>query len=373
MRTGSRVLAASVLVLLPAVAPLAAEEIDRVILRVNDQIATLSEYRDRRDARLAAIEEAGSLSVDDQRRLVEEAGRATLREIFEELLILSRAQQLHITASPADIDRSVDAARRRFGIATDADFTAALAQSGVTIEQFRQRMGRQILFGEVVQREVNPKVKVEDEEVARYWRSHQDEFAIPERRRVEEAVVRDDVGLSADAERELAVQLRDGMVGGEGVTALVERLAVGDRALALEHGWIARGELDEVLDTALWELGAGGVAGPVPGRGGLHVLHLLEIEPASVKPLEEVRDAIRQKLQDEQYEAKTREMLDSIERSAYIVEHLPPEAAGYRTAKVGDDDPVRALLRGVAATAGDATPDSGEPPTPSAPPSDGGD
>ena len=319
--------------------PAASEQVDRVVLRVNDRIATLDEYRARRDARVDAIAASTDLGADERHKLTADSGRATMKEIFDELLMLSRAQQLHLEATDDEIQRAVDSARKRFGIQSDEQFAQALAQSGTTLEEFRQRMANNILFNEVMQREVTPKVKVDDEEVARYWREHSKDFEVAEQRHVEEAVV---PGESAP----VAEQIRAAVAGGQTIALAVEKLGVKDKVLVLDHDWIERGTLDPSLEKIAWALADGEVSAPAAGRGGLHVLHLLGVRPASVKPLDTVREEITGRMRDEQFDRRSQELLDDLASQAYVVEHLPAEATGYRSAVVGDRDPVRALLRG---------------------------
>jgi len=323
--------------------PAAGEELDRIVLRVNDQIVTLRQYEERRDARLQAISAASDLSITDRRQAATDAGKATMHEIFQELLILSRAQQLHIEATPAKIDRAVDQTRRRYGIESDEEFERAIVESGGTMAQFRDRMARNILYSEVMQHEVSPKVKVDDEEVPRYWRAHPDEFAVPEQRHVEEAVIRDDSGLGVEERERRAAAIRDALVGGQ---SLADAVGGDENVLTLDHEWIEKGALDATLEAAVWELPAGGVGGPVPARGGLHVLRVVEIRPATQKPLEAVREEILNKLRDQQFESESVKFVDDLAAHAYIVEKLPPDAEGYRDATTGDRDPLRALLRG---------------------------
>jgi parvulin-like peptidyl-prolyl isomerase len=339
------------------------EVVDRIVLRVNDRIVTLYEYEARRGSRLRALEAAEGLSAEDRRTLAADAGRATMRELYEEALVLSRAEQLGLVADPAEVDRAVDSAQRRFGIPDDAEFARALAGSGSSIEEFRARMERQLLLNQVAQREVAPRVQVDEAEVERYWTDHPDEFTRPERRRVVEAIVRDTAPGAPEERRALAARIRDELVGGATVAGVVERLGVGeDRVLVLEHGWIERGELEPTLDAAVWELGAGGVAGPLDGRGGLHVVHLLEVEAAAVRPLDEVREEITGKLRDEEFGEESTAMVDRLGRAAYLVESLPEDATGYRTVELDDRDPLRALMRDAPAAVEEPVPVEPEPP-----------
>jgi parvulin-like peptidyl-prolyl isomerase len=344
---------------------LAAEEVDRIVLRVNDEIATLVDYNRRRDARIETIARAGEVSAEERRRLAAEAGRGAMREIFDELLVLSRASQLKLEASPDEIDRAVENARRRFGVATDEEFEQGLLQSGTTVAAFRARMARNILFNEVLQREIQPRITIDEEEIARYWREHSSEYNVAERRRVEEVVVRDTAPGSAEERRALASALRDLLVEGKSIAEAIAAKAAGESTLTLEHGWIERGALDAALETTVWELAAGGVGGPIDGRGGLHVLRVIEIAPASVRPLEQVREQIHAKLEEAAYEVKSVEFLEELAASAYLVENLPPDAVGYRTAATGRNDPVRELMRGQPEPSDAATaPSEPEPPAP---------
>lgn len=371
-REGSRRRAAGAAAIVGALAAFAAfaEEINRVVLRVNGEIATLHDWTERRQGRVDQISQAEGLPITERRRLIAEAGRAAMKEIFEELLVLSRARQLRIEASPAQIERAAANARERFGITNEAEFERALAENGMTPASFRERMARTIVFNQVLDREVQSKVAVSDEEAARYWREHPDEFRVGEQRRVEEVIVLDGSPL-APAEREaLARDLAARAAAGAGLADAVAAAGAPEGAVSgvVDLGWVERGALAAELDAAVFELPAPGTGGPVPGRGGLHVLRVIEIRPASVRPIEEVRERIVARLSSERFETETRDFLERQAASAYVVEDLPPDAVGYREAPSGAADPLLALMREAgeadAAPASDAAEavDTPEPP-----------
>ena len=79
-----------------------------------------------------------------------------------------------------------------------------------------------------------------------------------------------------------------------------------------------------------WDLQAGDVAEAVSARGGLHVLKMLEREPASVEPFEDVRDAIERAERGRLFQEDSALYIEELAEAAYIVERLPEEAVGYR-------------------------------------------
>jgi parvulin-like peptidyl-prolyl isomerase len=334
------------------------------VLRVNGEIATLRDYEERKRDRIDQIAQSPDLSLDERRQLVADAGKAVLKDIYDELLVVSRARQMHIEVTPAQVDHAVENAKSRFGIESDADFAQALAQSGLTMEEFRQRATRSILINTVFEREVQDKIKIDDEDVAHYWHEHSGEFMSPEARRIEEVVVRDDGGLDAAAQRALAEAVAARAAAGGSLADAVS--AAGGSATAtmsIDHGWVEAGTLAPELERAAWALPAGGVSAPVAGRGGLHVLRVVEIRAAAPRSFDEVKDEIRARLNEEKFNERMRAFLDEQAASAFIVENLPADALGYRDAAPTASDPLRDLMRGSA-----ATPSKGERPGSEAPP-----
>lgn len=319
----------SLFLLTAAAAP--AEEVTRIVLRVNDRIATLREYESRRDDRLQMIASAQGLGEAERRRLVEEVGKATMKEIFDELLILSRAQQLRVIVTRDQVNRALAASRERYGLASDAEFEAALAESGLRLDDYRIRLERQLQWQEVVGREVQPRLKVDEEAVQRFYRENADRFRIPERIEVQEIVVLEGARPDPEALRALAAEIHGRLTAGEGMAEVAaEYGGRGETSALVELGWVERGELDAALEEVAWALAPGEFSAPVPARGGLHILRLEAREPAGLRPLAEVRAQIEAAEQNRQYEREMQRYLAELAASAFVSESLPPDAVGFR-------------------------------------------
>ncbi len=317
--------------LLLAAGAAGAVESNRIVLRVNDRIATLREYESRREERLGMILHDPGLGESERRQLVEEVGRATMKELFDELLILSRAQQLRIIVTRDQLARAMTSTRERYGLSSEAEFAAALAQSGLSIDLYRARLEKQLQWQEVIGREVQPRIKVDEEAVQRFYREHVEEFRIPERIELQELVVREQARPDAEALAALAAQIRDRLAAGEAIADVAaSHAASGETSGLVELGWVQRGELDAALEGAAWALEPGEVSAPIPARGGLHILRVVAREPARVRPLQEVRERIEMIEENRQYEQEMKRYLAELTARAYIAENLPSDAVGYR-------------------------------------------
>lgn len=316
----------------------ATEVVDRIVLRVNDEIVTYSDYVSRKQVQLEGIAAAEGLSTDERRKLAADAGRAAMRELFDEALVLSRARQLRLDATPAQLAAALDSTRERMGFANDEEFDRALAESGVTREAYRQRLKQNLAFNEVMQREVQSKVKVEDDVLLRIYRDSPDRWRKPERRLVEELVVIESAAPEATQRMVIATDLLRALRGGESMKAVAERVGPDVVAGPIELGWVRTGELAAELDRVVQALEPGAISEPVEVRAGIHLVNLKEIEPAGLKPFEEVKETIRVEESRRLFEQETRNFLQDLERKAYVVESVPEEAAGFRTATLANPE-----------------------------------
>ncbi|MDE2977871.1 MAG: SurA N-terminal domain-containing protein [Acidobacteriota bacterium] len=300
---------------------------NRVVLRVNDRIVTLYEYQRAVAVQIRDIRNAPGLTDLRRQELLGESGRMIMKALFEEQLILSRADQLAVVVDESDVDEQIRTMWDRAGIENEEQFQDALAQQGMREQDFRDQMRKQLRSNIVRGREVAPRVDLADEDLRGFYRDNEERFAISERARLEEVVILEGV-VPADRMAPLASLARTRLMSGEAAADVAEGL--GEGATAVDVGWITPGDLAAELDAVAWDLQTGEVAEAVTARGGLHVLKMLEREPASVQPFEDVRDAIerqeRGRLFDEEFTLYMEELADA----AYIVERLPEEAVGYR-------------------------------------------
>jgi peptidyl-prolyl cis-trans isomerase SurA len=317
--------------LILATAPaLHAAVLNRIVLRVNDQIATLMDYQNRKEEYLREVLRRES-DPQERTRLIAEAGEEVFSDMFRDLLLQSRADQLGIEITDAQIDESVGQVRQNFGIRTDEEFVAALGQSGLTLEQFRAQMKSNLRVQEVRGREVQGKVKVDEDDLRRYYRKNQEEFRLPEQIKVHEVVVLEEGGESPAYRQALAESIRREATSGKTLAQAVEALAKpGATSSVIDHGWVSKGDLDKSLEAAAWPLKAGEVSQPIAARGGLHLLQVAERRESRIPPFADVQAKIRAREQERVFRDEISKYMVELEKKALIVADPPQEAANFR-------------------------------------------
>ncbi len=141
-------------------------------------------------------------------------------------------------------------------------------------------------------------IKVTDAEIESFYKQNQARYGQPERRRVSHILL--EVPATADDAAKAKIR--------QTIEDLAKRAATDPKqfaALAKDNsqdtgsasaggdlGWISKNMLVPQVEDAVFKLDKGAVSGVVESPFGLHVLYITDIQPASVKPLADVREDI---------------------------------------------------------------------------------
>ena len=314
-----------------APAPAQAEEINRIVLRVNDEILTLFDYERRKAAEINLLLENPNLSPADRQDRLGEVPKTVMFGVFREMLLESHASRTGTTVTEREIDATVDGMREQQGIPNMEELRAALAASGMTMEELRDNVRQEILLSQVIRRDVTAKIEVPEDELRAYYRNNSEEFRVPEERHLEEIIVLEESGLSGDELEQKARDIHAEIQGGADFAEVASRYQdEGVSTGVIELGWLKKGDLGTLLDDAAWGLEAGQVSEPVDGRGGFHILRLIESRGGEILPYADVEERIILVERNRRFGKALNDFMAELAETSYIVEDIPPEAIGYR-------------------------------------------
>jgi parvulin-like peptidyl-prolyl isomerase len=316
----------------PALAPaLHAEVLNRIVLRVNDQIATLYEYQQHRDEVVRDLLHRDQDN-DERQRQLSQAGEVAYADLFRELLLQSRADQLAVEITDAQVDAAMGQLKQNYNLKSDDELRAALAQSGMNEAAMRAQIRNQLRVQEVRGREVMTRVKVDEEDQRRYYRKNLEQFRQPEQLQLREVVVLEEGSPVAAADRQrVAGEIRAKVQAGASLAdAAADTAKNGVTSAAVDLGWVSPGDLDKNLESAVWKLPKGSISDPVQARGGLHLVQVLDRRESRVQPFSEVQAAIQAKEQERVFRQEVTKYMVDLEKKSLIVANPPAEAANFR-------------------------------------------
>lgn len=182
----------------------------------------------------------------------------------------------------------------------------------------RRAMNVIALTPEALARAKNYAADVTDDQItARYDEVKDSVYGSPERRRLQQVPFPDEATARAALESIRAGKSFEDVARERGVSAS-----------DLELGDITRDQVfDPAVRDAAFALAPGAVSEPVKGNFGVFLVRAAAVTPAAVKPLAEVRDAIRDELARTRARAEIQELHDRIEDMRLNAQPLPAIAS----------------------------------------------
>jgi parvulin-like peptidyl-prolyl isomerase len=271
--------------------------IEEIVARVNEQIITLSDLREREERVVGELFER--YSGEELERRVREARSTLLRDLIRESLLLQRAETLGLDTARI-VEVSLEQIKQQNNIKTNEELLRILREQGTTLEELRQQILRMNVPAIMLDREVRQKVAVTEAEIEADYKERVDEFQVPETVVFSEIVLRVQEGEDEEGERARAAAALAEVEGGAPFEAVVEKFSEApSREVKGRIGPIGPDELARPIERALRALEPGAVSPVVQSRYGFHILKLEERSPARQKELAEVRASIEEKIREE--------------------------------------------------------------------------
>lgn len=264
---------ATAIALLLAVRPAASAELDRVAAVVNGDAILVSEV-ERRFRHLVFDIRQTDATLPTQDALV----RRSLDELILERLQLGVGERLGLRISEDRVDGTIESIARRHN-ATVADLRRSMEAGGIPFSDFRRRIRNDLLVEGVRRQEVFNRIRVSDEEVARYLSRPDQAPAEGDEYLVGHILISrgdDDAAARATAE-----DVRRRLLAGESFAALARQHSSGGRAAeGGTLGWLRAASLPSLFADLIPTLEPGDTSRIIETSGGFHIVRLLDSRPA---------------------------------------------------------------------------------------------
>lgn len=308
------------------------DEINRIILRVNDQILTLYDYESEKATQIARILSNPSLEPDDRQARLSQLGKQLIKASFDEMLLLSRAKQMSVIVSEDQVTAAIDQVRANQGLASQQEFEQALRMSNLSIDDLRDEYRREMTMREVVSREVQDRIDLSEDAMRSFYRENPDRFMVAEKRRLEEVIVFSASGLDEAQMQQVASEILAAARGGASLgEASLSYRDQGIVSEVVDLGWLESEEIGTELRQAAFSTEPGSYAEPIEARGGLHILRVAERQEGGLRSFSEVQAEVRQQVQARDFGRELNAYMAELEARSFIHESLPPEAVGFRS------------------------------------------
>jgi len=298
--------------------------LDRVAAVVNGEVITLRELEERAGSELVRIDAMPDGPAKERARAL--ALKAAFDAVVAERLFAAQVTALGVEVSDAEIDAVIADVKRRNGL-DDEHLAQALAAQGMDWASYRKAVKRDLESMRLVQLKIRSKVKVTDEDVRNYWQTHPQEFRAGEEVKVRHIFL--PVAADAGAEevarvRAVADRALARLRAGEDFAHVARQVSQGPSASeGGELGWLRRGTVQAEIEKVVFRLKPGELSEPIRTRTGFQILEVEERRGGEPRPLEEVKEDIRDRLVNAQGDAYRAQYIADLRRDAAIETRLP--------------------------------------------------
>ncbi len=294
--------------------------VERIVALVGDEVVLESEVNERSRP---FLEEIAALPDANQRKQRTSAlRREVLERIVDEHLLLQQANELKLSVSSEEVDRSIEQIKKDYSL-SDTQLADELRRQGMSLASYRQNTRKEILRYRVINIAVGSKIQVSDNDVESYYERNMKSgkndnvkvshifVAIPENADAAKVLEREEYA------RKILARAR----AGEDFATLAKELSE-DRATRAEGGDLGyfgkEMGLPKPVEELVFSMGVGEIGGPVRGNQGFHVIKLVDRRAADVKPLADVKEQLRLQLRQKEMERQTKIYLSELRKKTLV-------------------------------------------------------
>jgi peptidyl-prolyl cis-trans isomerase SurA len=301
---------------------------ERVVAVVGEHAILLSDMRQRARPFLLQIHQR--IPTGAQQAAAEsELLKQLLQKMVDERVEQQAAEKAHVSVTSDEIDNGIRNVANQQGITVERLMEEAL-KTGLSAQEYREEVRRQILEGKLLQLRVRGRVRVTEDDIkAMYSRLLKDE-----RSRLGYRLgwivlrVPQDSSAGARADREdlaqrLAATARAG-VDSRGKHIEFEALArsfsddAPTRAMGGDLGQRKPGDLAQPIEDEAMKLEVGGVSPPFRFKNDIVILKVLSRDTSQLPRIDDVRDELMQRTYAEQMDKARKQWIEEMRHGTYV-------------------------------------------------------
>jgi len=292
--------------------------IDEIVAKVNTEIITLTDLNVELDRLKRSIDGQESNPEARAERFAKEK-RGLLSAIIRNKMIIQRAEDLGVLPNiDVDVNAAIQNILQENGIPDLETFRRILAQQNTSYEEYRRAIREQIIVQTMYQQFVYSRITILTPEIEQHYQENIKDYTDPAEVELAEILFLTE-GKNAQTVRSKAEDVLARLEGGEAYEDLARQYSEG--RTASRGGTIGKfksGTMATVIEQAANSLQPGQHSGVLETDFGLLIIKVLSKDGARPKPLDEVRNAILQKLRFGKAEPLIKAFLDDLRQQSYV-------------------------------------------------------
>jgi len=297
-----------------------AETVDRIVAIVNSDIVTLYELNQSLQPYAERIKKLG-YSSNKEHKMLFKVREEIIKKLVDEKIENQQVKRFNIVVSDQEADNTIERIKE-INYFTDEDVRKGLKEEGLTMDEYRESLKKQLLRAKLVNREVKSKIVITNEDIKTYYDSHSEKYGGETKYHLRNILMRVDPLADATEKRRVKEEMEAVLAKIKDGEPFENMVAVySESPLASEGGDLGLFALDKLspaLREAVKDLKAGELTPVLDTEHGYQLFLLQEVIQTPVKPLEKVTPEIEKILFDKIVNERFRAWLEELREHSYI-------------------------------------------------------
>ncbi len=276
----------------------ASQLLDRIVAVVNEDIILLSELNKEMTVYSQRIRQQGFDS-EKERRTLFEVRKEMLNRLVDEKLTDQEIRRHHIKIENKEIDNTIERIKEANAF-TDEELRGYLAQEQIPMDQYREKIRKQIMRTRLVNTQIKSKIVITDAEIQTYYDNHPEMYGGKRHYHLKNILIRVPEYATDDKKKaawEQIEALRSRIVDGEDFSDLAEIYSQGPTAgEGGDIGEFEESTLSPQILSALDGLVQGQTTSVLETDYGMQIFYVEAINRSEGIPLESVREELHEKM-----------------------------------------------------------------------------
>lgn len=289
--------------------------LDRVVAVVNKEVITWSELYKMMESeageKIRAMEEA------ERMKLFRESEPLFLEKLIDLRLQVQDAGRIGLEVGPGEVREAIENIKSKYGM-SDTELEEMIEKEGLSLNEYKRQLSEQILVRQYLNRQVRSKILISDEQVEEYIKKNKETIIDTDAYKLRQIFFRkpkDETGDALLAEK-IGV-IAEKLKAGEDFAVIARDMSEDSSAKnGGDLGFVRKDLLAKEFLIVLDSLKPGDISKPFWTDQGLHIIKLEE--KATAQTREQVREAVRKKLEDEQFMPHYKNLIRSLREKSHI-------------------------------------------------------
>jgi len=289
--------------------------LESIIAVVNDEIITLSDYRNRHDALFQML--SSRFEGEELQQEFQAMKNDLLDSMITDMLLLQEARESELDVSE-QLKMTIENIQKENNLDTEDKLRRAMMQQGMNYDAWRGQIEENLLKQAIVYTEVSRNIAINDTQVVAHYKTHQDDFIEPPEYTLK-AVYIAEAGKTPEEIQSKKEEIEEKLAAGEDFAEVSVQLSEGpEKDSQGDLGTFKAGEMEQSLEDAVKELDVDGITSWIQFRDGWFLLKLVDHRDRRLREFDEVREEIEQILFEAQKQEKLDEYMTDLKQRSFI-------------------------------------------------------